>query len=49
MGKRGNEHGQVRKEDLEREMERSSEAPKGPFERASKEAMKRRKIVRAKL
>jgi len=46
MGKRGNEHGQVRKEDLDAELAKSSEAPKGPFDKASDGVLKRRRMVR---
>mmetsp|Transcript_23208 Transcript_23208/g.54882 ORF Transcript_23208/g.54882 Transcript_23208/m.54882 type:complete len:478 (-) Transcript_23208:997-2430(-) len=46
MGKRGNEHGQIRKEDLDAELEKSSSAPKGPFEKAPEDVLKRRRIVR---
>jgi len=48
MGKRGNEFSQVRKEELDAVMEKSSEAPKGPFGKASSEVLKNRRIVRAK-
>ena len=47
MGKRGNALGQLRKEELDAVLEQSSEAPKGPFEKASADVMKKRRIVRS--
>jgi hypothetical protein len=47
MGKRGNEHGQVRKEDLDAALEKSSNVPKGPFEKAPDDVLKQRRIVRS--
>lgn len=47
MPKRGNEHAQVAKEDLDAVLAKSSsDEPKGPFERASGDVLKRRKIVK---
>lgn len=47
MGKRGNDLGQMRKEEAEAILEGSSEVPKGPFQKASEEVMKKRRIVRS--
>jgi hypothetical protein len=48
MGKRGHENAQVKKEDLEAEESKGSNEPVGPFQRASAETLKRRKIVGSK-
>ena len=47
MGKRGNEHGQARREEYESLVEGSSDAPKGPFQKASDDVLKKRRIVRS--
>mmetsp|Transcript_40193 Transcript_40193/g.40734 ORF Transcript_40193/g.40734 Transcript_40193/m.40734 type:complete len:421 (+) Transcript_40193:29-1291(+) len=48
MGKRSNDLGQLKKEDYEAALAETSNAPKGPFEKASGEVMDRRRIVRAR-
>ena len=47
MGKRGNESGQMRKEDYDARSNDVTEEPKGPFQKASGDVMKNRRIIRA--
>ena len=48
MGKRGNEHAQVSKEDYEASLASSSDVPKGPFAKASADVIKGRRILKTR-
>ena len=48
MVKRSNDLGQLRREEYDAKMAESSDAPKGPFAKASDTVLKGRRIVRAR-